>query len=137
MEKTESKGSKPAREPKQAGNSRLAAIRIRGPVGISAEKNKVMEMLGLYRKHSCSILDDNPNVRGMLKVVTDQITWGEIDNDSVKLLKEKRGKKEDRAIPLCPPRGGFERKGIKMPYSVGGALGYRGKEIAELIKRMV
>ncbi|KAA0008333.1 MAG: 50S ribosomal protein L30 [Thermoplasmata archaeon] len=36
---------------------------------------------------------------------------------------------------LSPPRKGYE--GIKRAYSVGGALGYRGKDINDLIKRMM
>ncbi|MBN1389232.1 MAG: 50S ribosomal protein L30 [Candidatus Thermoplasmatota archaeon] len=37
---------------------------------------------------------------------------------------------------LNPPRkGGYE--GIKRAYSVGGALGYRGKEINKLLERMI
>ena len=36
---------------------------------------------------------------------------------------------------LSPPRKGYE--GIKRAYSVGGALGYRGKDINELIRRMM
>lgn len=38
---------------------------------------------------------------------------------------------------LCPPRGGFEPKGIKASYAQGGALGYRGKNINDLLRRMV
>ncbi len=38
---------------------------------------------------------------------------------------------------LNPPKKGHERKGIKKPYAVGGALGNRGKGINELIMRMV
>lgn len=38
---------------------------------------------------------------------------------------------------LKPPEKGFERKGIKKPYSIGGALGYRGKGINDLIERML
>ncbi len=38
---------------------------------------------------------------------------------------------------LHPPLGGFERAGIKKPFSVGGALGYRGEEINKLIRRML
>ena len=38
---------------------------------------------------------------------------------------------------LNPPRSGFERKGIKVPFSLGGALGYRKNNINDLIKRMV
>tara|TARA_Y100000310_G_scaffold315526_1_gene366183 strand:- start:499 stop:981 length:483 start_codon:yes stop_codon:yes gene_type:complete len=38
---------------------------------------------------------------------------------------------------LHPPLGGFERVGIKKSFSVGGALGYRGEKINDMIKRMV
>lgn len=38
---------------------------------------------------------------------------------------------------LTPPVGGFERAGIKKAYSVGGALGYRGKDINKLVVRMI
>ncbi len=72
-------------------------------------------------------------------------------------LKEKTGKSFDvvseelinnnlkiRDIPglkpffrLKPPSRGYERKGIKKPYSIGGAFGYRGKDINLLLKRMI
>ena len=72
-------------------------------------------------------------------------------------LKEKTGKSFDaiseelinnnlkiKDIPglkpffrLKPPSKGLERKGIKIPYSVGGAFGYRGKNINLLLKRMI
>lgn len=38
---------------------------------------------------------------------------------------------------LSPPRKGFERKGIKVHFSLGGVLGYRKENINDLIKRMV
>ena len=38
---------------------------------------------------------------------------------------------------LCPPSKGYERKGIKKPFSLGGALGYRKEKINDLIKRML
>ena len=40
-------------------------------------------------------------------------------------------------LRLHPPRKGHKRKGIKAPYSSGGALGNMGKEIGELLMRMV
>lgn len=53
-------------------------------------------------------------------------------------------KKELKDIPgikpyfrLNPPLKGFERKGIKTPYSLGGVLGYRSQKINELIKKMI
>ncbi|MFH1972872.1 MAG: 50S ribosomal protein L30 [archaeon] len=54
------------------------------------------------------------------------------------------GKKELKEIPglkpffrLTPPSQGYERKGIKKPFSLGGALGYRKEKINVLIKRMI
>lgn len=54
------------------------------------------------------------------------------------------GKRELKDIPglkrffkLTPPRHGFEKKGIKVPYSLGGVLGYRKEGINDLIQRMV
>jgi len=37
---------------------------------------------------------------------------------------------------LTPPVRGFESKGVKEQYSLGGSLGYRKEKINELIKRM-
>ncbi|MBU2637558.1 MAG: 50S ribosomal protein L30 [Nanoarchaeota archaeon] len=54
------------------------------------------------------------------------------------------GKKELKDVPglkpffkLCPPVKGFERKGIKMPFSLGGALGYRKDQINDLLEKML
>ena len=38
---------------------------------------------------------------------------------------------------LSPPEKGYERGGIKHPYSTGGALGYRGNAINDLLNRMM
>ncbi len=38
---------------------------------------------------------------------------------------------------LRPPKTGYERGGVKKPFSVGGALGYRREEINNLLKRMI
>ncbi len=38
---------------------------------------------------------------------------------------------------LKPPSKGFPRKGIKMPYNLGGAYGYYGKDINDLLLRMI
>ena len=37
---------------------------------------------------------------------------------------------------LHPPRKGYGRKGIKHPFTIGGALGYRGEDINNLIIKM-
>jgi large subunit ribosomal protein L30 len=38
---------------------------------------------------------------------------------------------------LKPPRKGFERKGIKKDFRIGGVLGFRGREINELLQKMI
>jgi large subunit ribosomal protein L30 len=38
---------------------------------------------------------------------------------------------------LSPPLKGHARGGIKMPVTLGGAIGYRGKKINELLERMI
>ena len=62
----------------------------------------------------------------------------------VEVILPLEGKKELKDIPglkrffrLRPPEKGFERKGIKKTYAVGGVLGYRKDKINELIMRML
>lgn len=38
---------------------------------------------------------------------------------------------------LRPPSKGFEEKGLLHEFSMGGSAGYRGKEINEILKRMI
>lgn len=52
-----------------------------------------------------------------------------------KELKDIPGLK--RFFRLHPPIKGFERDGIKKPYSTGGSLGYRGEKVNELLMRMI
>ncbi len=42
-----------------------------------------------------------------------------------------------RIFNLHPPIKGFERKGKKVPFSLKGSFGYRGKEINSLLERMI
>lgn len=128
-------------ENKTKEKEKIAVIRIRGVNKKGKEKNDTLDMLKLYRKNFCVILEKTPSMMGMVKKVSDCVTWGEVDNSVVKELEEKRGEKTEKGIKrffrLNNPKGGFERKGIKMPFSEGGVLGYRGKKINDLIKRML
>lgn len=54
---------------------------------------------------------------------------------SEKRLKDVPGLKP--YFRLSPPAKGFERGGIKRPFSMGGSLGYRKDRINELIRRMI
>ena len=153
MDKTENK------EHKHIGH--FAAIRVRGRTQIRTKVEDTLKMLRLYKNNYCSIFPNNPVYAGMLKKAKDYITWGEIDDETFKILVEKRGeqfngvekdskekikyndffvldnKKYKKYFRLNAPKRGFGRKGIKHPFANGGALGYRGEKINELIKRMI
>ncbi len=152
QEKPETKTVKP---------QKIAVILVRGLVNIRTPVKDTLAMLRLTRKNQCIVIDNNPINIGMLKKVKDYVAWGEISEDTFKELVEKRGeeylgpetcskgkikyrkfftfnnKKYKKYFRLNPPRKGFPRKGIKMPFKVGGALGYWGEKINDLVKRML
>jgi large subunit ribosomal protein L30 len=111
---------------------KIAVIRIRGAVKLNKEIKDTFDMLKLYKQNFCVVLDDSPSIKGMLKKIEGYVAWGEIDEETLKLLKGKK-----KFFRMHPPRKGFERKGIKIPFSKGGAVGYRGDKINDLIKRML
>ncbi|MBU1204982.1 MAG: uL30 family ribosomal protein [Nanoarchaeota archaeon] len=146
-------------EKTELNKKRLAVIRIRGQTGIKKDIKDTLKMLCLYRSNYCVVVDDS--LLGMIKKAKDYVTWGEIDDETYNLLVEKRGeefkgretdskkkinykkfiivnnKKYKKYFRLSPPRGGFERKGIKTPFTKSGALGYRKEKINDLIKKMI
>lgn len=145
----------------QQSERKIAAVRVRGTTGIKSDIKDTLNMLRLYRTNYCVVLDDTPNVRGMLKKVKDYVTYGEIDEATFREIVEKRGEPyrgrtassrdkirynkfievDSRKIKpyfrLNPPRKGLGRKGIRAGFAQGGALGYRGEKIAELLQRML
>ncbi len=160
---------------KTVKQQRIAVIRIKGKPGLRKEIKETFLFLKLYKKNHCVVIPNTPAYVGMLTKVQHSATWGEIDEATMQLLLEKRGKlpgnelltnpymesklkmdikhfanefisfkKELKDVPglktfftLSPPRQGFERKGIKVPFSQGGVLGYRKEKINELLQRMI
>lgn len=142
MNKEEAKVEK--KEEKTA--KKIAIVRIRGDINVKNPIIKTLKMLNLYKKNYCVVYDAKPSILGMVQKIKDYVTWGEVDQETLKLLKEKRGEKtKDKKgkeimkpyFRLNPPRKGFGRKGIKAPFTIGGALGNRKEKINDLIKRMV
>jgi large subunit ribosomal protein L30 len=121
--------------------SKIAIIRIRGTDDVNGRLESTMRMLKLHKKHTCSVYPKTDSLMGMLERCKDYVTYGEIDEETYNLLVEKRGmKKEGKLVNyfhLQPPRGGFERRGIKTPFTMKGALGYRKDKINVLIKKMI
>ncbi len=141
--------------------TQLIAVRVRGDVHLVSTMRDTLDMLRLYHRNYCVVVPNNPIYLGMLKKVKDHITWGEISDDTYKMLIEKRGeefkgletdskkkiqyndfvvvnnKKFKKFFRLNSPKKGYGRKGIKKSFDNGGALGYRGEKINDLIMRMV
>ena len=114
--------------------SDIAIIRIRSAIRASQPVRDTLQNLSLARTNYCVVIEDSPVNRGMIAKVKDFVTWGDIDDETKAALKAKTEKKYVR---LHPPRGGFERKGIKKHFSIGGALGERKEKINDLVKKML
>jgi len=151
-----------------------AVVRVRGQPDVNKDIRYTMGLLGLTRVNHCVVLPENPSIKGMLQMVKDYCTWGEIEEETLVAMIKTRGKitgdkditdeylKENSAFGsveelakamiendyrmremedakpvfrLHPPIKGYE--GIKRSYKNGGALGYRGKDINDLINRML
>jgi large subunit ribosomal protein L30 len=142
--------------------TKIAIVRVRGNINISTEVKDTLDKLRLYKKNTCVVIDSNPQYLGMIKKVKDFVTFGTVEDSLVNELIEKRGeeyigpqkdskgkidysrryieangKKYKKYFRLSPPKGGYERKGIKKSFIQGGALGNRKDKITDLIKRMI
>lgn len=141
--------------------TKIAIVRVRGTTGVMVGISKTLDMLRLRNKNYCVIRDKNPQILGMLKKVKDYATWGEISDETIKLLFKDRGeeykgrvedskkkikyntfveyekKKYKPMFRLNPPRKGYGRKGVKVAFAASGALGYRGEKMDDLIRRMM
>jgi len=135
-----------AAEEKEQERKQIVVVLVRGTINSKQEVKGTLTMLRLYRKNYCVLLNPTPSILGMVKRVSRHVTWGEIDEPTLKLLKERRTEttksKEGKEITrpffrLQPPRKGFGRKGIKIPFKLGGGIGYRGDKINDLIQRMI
>ncbi|MCW1293798.1 MAG: uL30 family ribosomal protein [Candidatus Parvarchaeota archaeon] len=142
---------------------KIGAIRIRSIVRANAGVKAAVYALNLRKQNSCVILDKNPSVSGLLRKAESVITYGELSKEVVSKLISKSAKRRGIKVEnvdaftdsffdgkaklsdiglknlfrLHPPRGGFERKGKKKPFSVGGSVGYRRSAINDLLSRMM
>jgi len=145
---------------KKLEEKKIAAVRIRGIIGITRDIDRTLNQLRLHRKNYCVVVPNDKASLGMLMKVKDYITWGEVDDTTFNLLVDKRGQeskvkpdskgkiKDNKTLNvdgknikkffrLNSPKKGYGRKGIKIPFNKGGALGYRADKIKDLIQRMI
>jgi large subunit ribosomal protein L30 len=126
-----------APEKKHAPAGWLAVVRVRGAPKMSNAMEFTLHHLHLDVRHACIVIADTNWSRAMIKKVNGYVTWGEVSESIVKELEAKARPIAKNAFGLKSPKKGFECKGVKMPFKNGGSLGYRGKDITELIMRML
>ncbi len=114
---------------------KLAIICVRGLINLSQKDKDTLKFLGIKARNNCVIVEDAPSIKGMLNKIQYFVTWGPVNEEVIALL-EKRGKK-NKTFHLNSPKKGYGRKGIKIAFKLGGALGYRDIKINDLIKRMI
>ena len=134
----------------------LVVIRLRGRTGLRADVETTLKHLNLNRINNCVLLNESPQVLGMLRKAKDYITWGSIDAETMNALVSKRGrlakepaakngsrvavfdgKAYERFFRLNPARGGLGSRGIKAVFARAGALGDRKEKINDLLKKMI
>jgi len=69
----------------------VAVIRVRGNAKIRRDAVATLEMLRLHRVNHCVLLPADRTTKGMLQVVKDYVTWGEVGPDTVARLLHQRG----------------------------------------------
>lgn len=116
--------------------SKLAVVRVRGNAAVPEKLERVLNLLNLGTRNHCVVLDDNKTNKGMIQKAQNFVTWGEVDDETIKLLEDKK-RGDSKSYNLSPPEKGFEMGGVGRRWKEGGALGYRGEKINELVRRML
>ncbi|MCL4325412.1 MAG: 50S ribosomal protein L30 [Candidatus Thermoplasmatota archaeon] len=150
-----------------------AVIRVKGTIHSVPKVRVTFELLRLTRCNHAVIIPENSYYKGMLQVVKDYVTWGEVSEEALLSMLKNYGRIEGnkqltdeyltsnteyktiedlakniingklllKTIPgmkpmfrLHPPVKGY--RSVKRIVKKGGALGYRGKKINELILKM-
>src|SRR3990167_9503533 len=70
----------------------IAAVRIRGISGVSRDKQLTFNLLRMFNKNYCVVVQNTKNYIGMLNKLKDYITWGEINEETLLLLIKERGR---------------------------------------------
>lgn len=70
----------------------FAVVRVRGTVNIKPDIKRTLQLLQLTRINHCVLVKENANMKGMLQVAKDYVTWGEVDKDNLSKLIHARGK---------------------------------------------
>ncbi|WEL23941.1 uL30 family ribosomal protein [Candidatus Nanohalovita haloferacivicina] len=114
----------------------IAAIRIRGDVDASDKVSATLQNVNLHRRNQCVVYEDTESIKGMFNKAKDYITYGEVSEETLELLEERKGSEIESGdvINLSPPSRGY--KDTKKNVNQGGSLGKR-ENLDNLIEKMV
>ena len=70
----------------------FAVIRLRGKHDLRVSVQDTLKMLHLTRQNHCVIVPQDPTYEGMLRVVKDFVTWGEVDDQTLAKALLRRGR---------------------------------------------
>ena len=70
----------------------FAIVRLRGEVNTRPEIRDTLDMLRISRINHCVVVKEDPHYRGMIQKVKDYVAWGKIDEDTLAMLLERRGR---------------------------------------------
>ncbi len=71
----------------------VAAVRVRGGVGVRGDIADTLGMLRLRRPNHCVVLPPRDTYMGMLVKAKDYITWGEVEGEVLAQLLAARGRR--------------------------------------------
>ncbi len=69
----------------------VAIVRVRGSAKIRHDAVTTLEMLRLRRVNHCVVLPADETSKGMLQVVKDYVTWGEVTTETIARMLFQRG----------------------------------------------
>ena len=69
----------------------FAVIRVRGIVNVNPDIKRTLELLRLTKVNHCALIEENKVYKGMLQIVKDYATWGELDKETLPKLIKTRG----------------------------------------------
>jgi large subunit ribosomal protein L30 len=69
-----------------------AVIRVRGSVNVKPNIKRTMQLLRLTHANHCVLLEENTVHKGMLQIIKDYTTWGEINKETLTKLLMTRGR---------------------------------------------
>ena len=70
----------------------FAVIRVRGTVNVDPDIKHTLKLLRLNKVNHCVLIEENNVMKGMLQVIKDYVTWGEINKENLLKMIISRGK---------------------------------------------